>query len=299
MPNYKIVLFYNQYDQGFTETWYTQTTMTAGIFVYDPQWQSFFASAINFRGGGVSLVAARWSEIGNPRASYTWYAGAQFIEIGGTGQNDEPSAVDWLVKVNVSDGSSKHMYFRGLQASDVLRDPVTGGPKPSARLLAGLNTYMLWCNSLGLCIQRQQTTKENGALVNAQVIYVRQNLVQTEQSDVVLYTAPVMFGPPPYYVRFSNVPKNDMPGFPRNAPVQGLTVLAPFYVTVPWRYRANNSASTFPQNMRCIQLNYLYPAVGLPSFANGKLQSVNFLSRKTGRAFFVPRGRSRAVVTRR
>jgi hypothetical protein len=293
--NYKIVLFYNQYTQGFTETWYYTGTLAPYSFQSSP-WQTMFKAAIKFRGVGVSLVAARYSIIGAPHTAFTVFFGNLYTQpTQGITLPPDISAEDLLIKVSTENAQWKHMYIRGLQQSDTGRNPQTGGPMPSAFLTMNLQAYISAAWNIGLALQVQSTPVSNPAIVKYQVTQV--NPTAGVNSTTLTLSAPfVPIGTAPYYVLFHGVPKNDLPGFPKSCQVLAYTSPGGL-MTIPYRYRANTTPYD-PLKMSVYQLLYTYPVIAQPSYFNQTLQFINFLERKTGKAFFVPRGRVRPAVTR-
>ncbi len=295
--NYKIVLFYNQYQQGFTETWYYIGTLDTFSFT-NVLWDSFCSACWRLRAAGVTLVAARWSVVGAPRQSYTYFFGNKFnAPAQQIGLVPDISAEDLLIKINVAGGYSKHMYLRGLSQLDTGRSIITGGPKPSAALIQNVQAMITAAYNLGLCIQVQQTVASNPALPSAAVFMIAAATSNPEWSTLTLQTTLPLQGNPPYYVRFSGVPKNNVPGLPRTAQVLNYSAGPPPYIYIPYRLRAS-STDVYPPKMLATQLLYSYPTLLPGQIISGNLQLINFLSRKTGKAFFVPRGRTRAAINR-
>lgn len=298
MPSYKITLFYNQFTQGFTETWYATGSYTAGTFGL-PVMQDFFKAADDLRSPSCVLVAARWSQIGAPRNSFTKFFGAKFAStLSPSSSAPDLSAEDALVQIYATNGAKRHIYFRGLSAVNTPRNPVDGLPQPTAYLLNAINQYLFAAYQAQLAIQVQVTTVANPALPSTTVFSVIANPGNPEQSICSLSNPPTWVGGSPLYARFSRIPKNNLPGFPRTCEVQGVSAGPPYQITIPYRFRAG-TAIFAPQNMQFTQLLYTYPILLSPSNVDYSVQLVNFTERKTGRAFFVPRGRASTVITRK
>ena len=70
----KVVLFYNQYAEGFTETYYVNTTTSPYAYINSlTNKQLYFF--VGFRHSSVSLFAIRATTIGGSRTSYTYVYG--------------------------------------------------------------------------------------------------------------------------------------------------------------------------------------------------------------------------------
>ena len=296
--NYKIVLFYNQYQQGFTETWYFNGTLVPSFFLTS-SFNSVAQASMSFRHPAVTLIAARYSIDGQPRSTFTQFFGQKYaqspVQYSGT---PDPSSLDLLIKLYSVAGQYKHMYIRGLNQADTTRGFLVGDSRPSASLISGLQNYLSQAWSIGWGIKTAQTVFSNPALWQSQVQSVAPHAANPETSDVQTLTMPVFSGGPPFYVRFARVPHNDLPGFPRQCQVILYTSATPGVITVPWRYRANLSLTT-PQNMAVYQNIYSYWQLATPTQSLGYFQPLSFLERKTGKAFFTPRGRTRAAITRK
>jgi len=298
MPNnYKITLFYNQFTQGWTETWYYTGTLSPSYFTDTPL-PSLLFNSIQFRAVGTSLVAARYSIIGQPRSTFTTFFGNKYVTppVAG-GKPADVSAEDLLIKLLANGGATKHMYIRGLQWQDTQRDPETGLPDISAFLLQGLQQYLTSCFINQWAIQAQQNPFANPGLFNAQVVSIAPTAGNSEQSDLVINFAPVFAGTNPSVI-FHGVDKNDLPGFPRACPVVAYGNAPSPYIRIPYRFRAATNPY-LPQRLTLWQQLYTYQPILQPQVSSGQLQIINLLTRKTGKAFFVPRGRTRAAITRR
>lgn len=295
--NYKITLFYNQFTQGFTETWYYSGTLVPNYFA-STALNALFNASMAFRHPNVALVAARYSVVGSPRQTFTQFFSGKYGNPG-TIQSitPDPSSLDLLIKIYSVGGSFKHMYLRGLNQSDTYRNPNTGLSVPTANLQQAVTNYLSACYAQSWAIQQQQTVATDSGLYTANVLQVATNPAQEEQSLVTVSGTPVFAGAQPWYVRFARVPKNNLPGFPRICQVQGVVNGPPGVITIPYRFRAQASP-WFPQNMAVVQQLYTYPLIYAPVQAQGVFQFLSFLERKTGKAFFVPRGRTRVAINR-
>jgi hypothetical protein len=293
---YKITIFYNQYDQGWTETFYTNQTLTPNSFDF-PAFVKFLQASINIRGDGVYIYGARWTQLGAARVNYSELFEDTYAS-GATAGLEEVTAVDYVVKILNVQNQYRHLYLRGLPQVDVVRDEGSGAPKPTAALINGINKYIQAAAQLLLCLQTEQTVTTNPGLLTGGVVSIQANPANAEQSIVTLNQSPTFSGTAPYFVRFNRVPKNDVPGFPRECQALSAVVVSPFSIVIPYRYRAQNTV-TYPNNMTFTQQLSNYFQIVSPTTGNPGWSGVNFQERKTGRAFGVPRGRSRVVVSRK
>jgi hypothetical protein len=291
---YKIVIFYNQYTQGWTETFYTSQTMTFQSFS-QPPWTGLFANSIAMRAANTSIYGARWTNESNARVNFSQLFN-QYTSVAST-PGSEPSSLDWCIKLLCQTEQSRHIFIRGLYAPWVTRNSA-GQSVPTAQLLQAFQNYL---TSIVAC-QLQVKLLENPilfpALPQAQVLSIAPNPANAEQSLLTLSASLGLPISPPLYVRFLKIPRNDIPGFPVKCQVLGLSGAGNTIITVPWRFRASSTPFA-PQQMQVVQQLYTYSNIMQSSSLSPTWQTISFNERKTGKAFGVPRGRTRVAVSRR
>lgn len=283
----KIVVFYNQGAQGWTETYYSNTTVDPYTYLGTTLPDALLKRLVNFRHALTELVAVRVSDTITPRLSYTRsFIGAY---TGGfqkpTTDTPDVTSTDAVVKLVTSVGASRKIFVRGISDKDVERKP-NGIVNPSSYLLNGVREMVNALVSNQWCIRiqiRPPAAGYNWIPVDSVNTVGRFAVIKTPIDPQIVITNGGR-------VTFQGVPKDDLPGFPNQADVIGVSHVAPFSITIAYRVR-NSEAIYIPAKMRFVQLGYRY----VPIFA-GNFNS--FSEHKTGRAFGVPRGRASVTIRR-
>jgi len=294
MPS-KVVLFFNQDQQGWTETYYTNAVLTYQSF-NTPPWVNFFQKSMAMRGPGCYLYGARWTDEAATRVNYSQVFDFAYVSVASSGP--EVTAVDACLKLLTVNEYSRHLFLRGLYQPWVIRSPVNGAPSPAPALLLAITNYIIAMNQLGLCVKIVENPAVFPGLPNAQVLQVVPNPANGEQSILTLSQALGIATPPAAKVHFGRIPRNDLPGFPAACVLANQIAGPPPTIIVPWRYRASTPTYT-PQAMHVYASVFNYVQIAAPSAISPTWQLVSFQERKTGRAFGVPRGRARVALTRR
>ena len=282
----KLTLFFNMNQQGWTETWYHPSSLDPVAFINGLQ-DAFYQASVAFRGPNVLLYAIRASVVGT-RKNYSYplqrynYTGPPS---GGAGDYQEDVATDAVFKIYGQLGQKRHVFFRGLRDLDVEKT-LDGADNPSARLTKLVGLWIAQLAAYNLSIQ-YLVKPPNGGLVYYPVDIVAPFSATSPNSNLAV-PVPVPLGGTSGILLFQGIPRNDLPGFPKQVAPISQTGTTPNTVMIPYRYRAQ-TATYSPQKLKFCILTYAYDVVSFPEF-------VSFSERKTGRAFGASRGRSRVAV---
>lgn len=181
----KVVLFYNQYQRGWTETWYKPgnvvpfNVLTADVPI--------FSAAIAFRAPGTELYAVRYSDVDNPRRS-------SLVILQGYLDNRIPSSTrpdvvtTDAVYTIVSDlGAKRRISLRGLNDRDTVRLE-SGVDQLGPNLVALIPQYLNQVRSAGWLI-RLQSTPRNSALTFNPVFSLDENLTPRNTTAILCSNA--------------------------------------------------------------------------------------------------------------
>lgn len=287
----KVVLFFNGVEDGWTETYYSQVNDPFTLINSFPN--SFYTARASGLDKDSTFVAIRATNVAPPRLNYTLYLGNKYS---GTGTVLSPSQypavenTDALVQFIDILGNRKKTYIRGLPTSWPQLD-AQGNPNPPAPMLTFLTAWTNQLTKNALQLRNAQRPPAGAPalkwynVVNIQELSGSQSLsVLALDSD---YT-PVFDSVTP--IVFQGIPRNNAPGFPKQCvPTSASNTTGPT-VNVPWRFRAQGT-EIFPQKMRFCQLRYVYNQIA-------DYQFERFTTHKTGRPFFVPRGRAPVAIKR-
>lgn len=280
----KVVMFFNSYDRGWTETYYA--TGSSPI-AYAAQYLTLanLTPFISWRAADVTFYEVRISLIGSPRVTYSIVQGQlpQPQGVYGPTQPEGP-ADDALVLLRSTVGISRHLWLRGLQAS-MVQYATDGTDNPPALLLSTIASIVSGMQQCQLCIQNATIPLPNSGLWT-QVASAAPSA--GGPTNTTLTVAPASTLTPPYpALYFQGIPRNQMPGFPRTLiPI----AVAGGNVIVPWTYRSSTDPYVPPKLKYCT-LTDTYNAINNGSF-------VKYGIRKTGRPFGVPRGRTPVTIKR-
>ena len=194
------------------------------------------------------------------------------------------SSTDAFCALYDSNGKRRPLYVRGLNDIDVLRNS-TGLSNPSPGLIKALNNMLGQIYSLGWCIQWEQRPPTGGLIWNSVLT------VTADGNFSILGMQAVIAGliPGSTQIVFQGIPTDDLPGFPRIATVVGGVNGPPQTIIIPYRLRTAGAGPYLPTKLKCcVVVNQYTPITNL--------QFESFGERKTGRAFGVPRGRSRVKI---
>jgi hypothetical protein len=287
----KVVFFYNQGASGWTETYYsTQSTANGAVASITP---ALLKAAIACRAPGTQLFAIRGSVVDVlPRSSITLFFGNTYIVPPQAGDDKQPDIVGTDALMSLSGASfqpQRKLYLRGLNDFNTLRG-ASFNSEPTGLLIKGIDLMMKNVVACGLAI-RYGIRPPTSPLVWYPVLKVGPFGSSPNWSTVNVQGLPTWTAGT--QLLFEGVPKNHIPGFPRlgvlrvNAIPSTVTVGTTDLI-IPYLYRSDVD-EYHPPAMRVTQNVYGYAAIGGWQFES-------FTTHKTGRAFGVARGRSRAVV---
>ena len=289
----KIVTFYNEAQRGFTETWYYPGSSDPQLFLNQDILTNYFKATMAIRNPLVDLYAVRASVIGAPRQSYTRILTGRYPGTAKPGQEGpDVTSTDGVWKIVGTNFATRWIFFRGLNDSDILRNATTGVDQPSPQLVNAVNFYFSVIGAtLGWGVYQAQRAPAF-PVTFTRVISVADALPPSNFSLLTLPAAPNLDLTSPVQVVFKGVPKNNLPGFPRLATVVAQSNVAPFSITIAYRYRANTvqvSPAKMSYAVQKYQIQQLPVGAGVWVFERES-------ERKTGRPFGVPRGRAPVFV---
>jgi hypothetical protein len=292
----KVVVFYNQAERGWSETFYIPDSVPP-VTLNSTAWVSFLTAAIGLRAAPCVIKAVRITPIGVATVSQLYVTSSQYYSGGtnglGSGLLPDPSSTDAVFQLyNFALTTKRRIFVRGLPDAWVIRD-AQGNDLQAGTFITAYNKFFSGMTGLGGEIRR---TLPPGAPPN-QLISVQQvnahvtnpnwsTLTLAAASTYNLATNPIILS--------RGVPFDDLPGFPRRATVVALSDANPFTVTIAYRFR--NTQAVHPKNMRIQQTAYAYEFIKPATSTTGGWIFERFSEHKTGRPFGSLRGRSRALV---
>jgi len=282
----KVVIFYNQFSAGFSETWYLAGSSPV-IDTSQTLWKNFLKASIGCRATGTVITAIRFSTVEPPKRSFLVRLFGEYVAPVREGFAEiTPDVVSTTGVFTVTSGTSrKRIFMRGLPDEYVQRTN-TGQDEMINAALQATNRYFATAQRLGLSI-RQQVPAGGGGPVSYPVLSVRPDPANNHWSILTSNTQVLLAPGPQMFLRFNGIPFDDLPGFPRLATLVHTTAVAPFEATVPYRFR--NQETVTPSKMRfCQNVWEVQPTV--------EFVFDRWSERKTGRPFGVLRGRSRGLV---
>jgi len=286
----KITLFINQGQQGFTETFYSQVSASSWAWGNAGAVAWLIARAGMLAPGG-AIYGARVSQVGSPRQGYftPFYSAYSSTIPAGAPADTNPAIVSSDVQLALSDSTliyKRNFWLRGVPSHFVFRN-AGGFPVFDATSRMLIQTWWNATIALALQIEYQEVPPNGGTFAN-QVLSAAAHATNPNWTTLTLLNVPVFTVTPATTARFTGVPKDKLPGFPRLATVRAISSVAPFSVTVSYAYRGQNLI-TSPAKMIAINLVYNYATLNLY-----QLRRVS--DHKTGRPFGTLRGRVRAAV---
>lgn len=283
----KVVLFYNQSNRGWTETFFAPQDNPPGHV--EGIWTRIVKAAIRFRHPLTSLYGIRFSMLSGAKKSIFFPLSTKYKPDTGFNQST-PDLVgaDGVWQLRGQDYSKRAISLRGLYENAVerLQD---GTDKPSAELIKAVDLYLdtLAENSMAI---RVASTPNNSALISYDP--ERADFDPLNLAWVRIWYKTL--GGPGFAVgdavRFSSKFKFFMPGFPSVAKVRSITVDPP-YTKYSFDYTYRPSGSTNLVNCHTILAQYQYKTI-----TDWDFQRLS--TRDTGRPFGSLRGRSRTAVAR-
>ena len=190
-----------------------------------------------------------------------------------------------MLKFYGSAGYKKNLWVRGLADISIVRDTF-GNDKLPPFVANSINILLSNAQSAGLQIRFFQPPGAMG-FTKYPILGVQTHSDNNTWSDLLLDPNNPLLAAPPAQLRFFQIPHDDLPGFARQYNVVAATAVAPFALTVPYRYRGSGVYAT--RQMALMALGYGYDTVAGAEF-------IRFSDHKTGRPFGSLAGRTRALV---
>lgn len=283
MAQFKVVMFFQEFRQGWSEVWYfDQATITD----VRSKMQGVILGRQGVLDGDGVILAMRVSQLTGGPPLLTSLVAINLAGVRGdptlgppnSGPDVTPTAC--LMNVQTAAGKNRSLLIRGLSDDDVLRDDSTGQSAPHPGLSAALAVYRDTLIAAGASIRYQDQAQTKFG-----VIQVREFGADPTLTEIVTGVAPsVVAGDK---VRFFRVPKPTLPW------LKGVwTVVSTSAVgfTIEYVYPLKNDTPT--PEMKYQKVAYLTSPVSAMQFRE-------FRSRKTGRPFDLTRGRAVGIKFRR
>jgi len=283
----KLVFFYNQYDAGWSETYYvagSDPKLFAGTLT-----KQFLQNSVAFRSASTVLKAVRCTRIEPPRFAFLLrpYPSPQGQRAFASGEGPDVTSTDAVIQLNGQIGASRRVFMRGLYDADVQRDSF-GVDFMGPILSKGINLFVAGLMAYGTTI-RYLTRPPGGGLV-------WQSLFNIAASDFNPFWTSFILDPaiPAHAVgdtlSFTNIPSTRLPGFPRTAKIIRISVDAGI-LKYSINYALPGGVAPAPRGLRCTTL--------LPAFDPIiDWQFGRFSEHKTGRPFGSLRGRAKSRSVR-
>jgi hypothetical protein len=283
----KWTFFYNQTQQGWTETYFSNDSQPQPAV--DALTTTQLSNFIGFRAPLTGIYGIRATDLTNPRNSYFRPLNNVYLAPSlpyTTAPEPDPASTDLVVRVYDNSGKRKNVFLRGLRDLDIQRD-ATGFRQISAPFQTALSRWFNQCSKLGFVI-RSLVPPPLGGLAWQNVLQAQASLLGANFTELVVPAIPA-WAVPQAQIRFQGVNTNDLPGFPKTTIIAATDALTKT-VTIPVRWRSPAAVST--PKLRFTLIAYSFSA--WQGFQPG-----NFVSHKTGRPFGAQRGRSRVAVRSR
>ena len=220
MPT-KVVLYYNQLNAGFSETYYhpsADPVTLANNFAI-----GFYQKMVNFRSSDTVLEAARFSSTTPPRKSFLIRPYPKPQGTSGATGDVGPDVVSTtaVFALQSTDGATRRIFLRGLADQDVKRD-IFGNDTPSAGLRSGTDKMFLELFKQGFCIRVSNRPPNAGLTWQNIVLVGHTDATNSDSSYFVLDNQVVRFAKNDM-LQFNGVP-GDLPRFPRKAIITGVVL---------------------------------------------------------------------------
>lgn len=280
----KLVLYFNQFASGFSETYYHPSTNP--ITLADSLSNAFYQAAAAPRSVDTILVAARFSDTLPPRASTLVrpYPVAQGTRSGTLDVGPDVVSTDAVWLLTSSLGATRRLFMRGLADQDVRRD-IFGNDLPSATLRTLTYAWLQALFAAGFSIRTSQRPP-NAGLVWSPVIRVARDPESSARSSYFISTSATQLFTRGQSVQFNGVPKS-LPRFPRKAVITNAVRVDDVW----WyflQYGLPGGVFVDPPTMRVTPSSYAYSVISRWAFER-------FSEHKTGRPFGSLRGRARGA----
>jgi|KBSMisStandDraft_5_1062788.scaffolds.fasta_scaffold26541_7 hypothetical protein len=283
MPT-KMVLYYNQLNAGFSETYYhasNDPVTLANNFT-----SAFYQKMVKFRSTDTILEAARFSATTPPRKSFLIRPYPKPQGTSGATGDVGPDVVSTtaVFALQATDGSTRRIFMRGLADQDVKRDTF-GNDTPTANLISGTNAMFLELFKQGFSIRVSNRPPNAGLTWQNIVLVGHTDATNSNSSYFVLDNQVIRFAKNDV-VQFNGIPA-DLPRFPRKAVITGVVLdggVEKYYVD----YSLPGGVQVATGKMKVTMSTYSLATISLWQFER-------FSEHKTGRPFGSLRGRARVA----
>jgi hypothetical protein len=282
----KLVLFFNQYQAGWSETYYADGSDPRAFALTITE--RFMQNAVNMRNAATFLKAIRVTRIEKPRSSYLVRPKSpkQGMIVGNTlfatNGPDVPST-DAVILLQGQNAATRRIFLRGLNDVDITRDAF-GNDLLSTGLNAGVTLFVKGMIAYGFKI-RYMERPPNSGLAWQTVSRLSKDTTNDYNAEVKFIVDPVLAVGDT--ISFNGVPGNLLPRFPRNALILGKIIVGGV-ITYVVPYALPGGRAVEPKKMQGTRLLYQWSSIEDWAFER-------YSEHKTGRPFGSLRGRSRAV----
>lgn len=281
----KLTFFYNQYKQGFSETYYLNVTnpATAVTGLTD----KFLTAMTQFRSLATLLYAVRGQQIESPFRSFTRLVRGAFQGAVQTDPDAQPDviATTAVLQLVSQEATKRRLFLRGLPDDYVKRDAF-GNDLFVGTFKTQVQTMVKEMIAAQFAV-RKQTRPPIGGLAYARVELLSPDPANAAFTRLLL---PVTAGFTPVVgekISFRGIPAERLPNFPRINTVISQAVVAGA-LTVSIRYALPGALSVNPVRMTASNIIYAYEPISEFTFER-------FSQHKTGSPFGRLAGRKRAV----
>lgn len=283
MPT-KMTIFFNQYNAGFSETFYHLEEDPNALMALVPN--SLYQAAAKFRHTSVILKAVRFSKIGGARQSvlHRPYPKAQGTRYTVAEPGPDPVSTTAVYMLASTTGAKRRIWCRGLADIDVGRDAF-GNDIESTTLFGLRNLYFQELFDKLFQIQYLKRPPTDG-LIWEKIQSVGENVTSNPNRAYIRRAAPLPAWNRGDIISFNGI-SSDLPRFPRQTEIiSRITVGAIDYYEIA--YQLPGGIAVFPRNLRGTAKTTGFSRISLWNFER-------FGEHKTGRPFGSLRGRSRGV----
>lgn len=291
----KIVTFYQQGANGWTETWYHNASTIADFSTATPQFIGWLQASIAMRASDVSIIGSRISNEAPPKLAQPFYYNGTY---GPPSQSASfaPDVIATDAQYILFDSlyNKRFVTFRGL--SDLIKQFTPAGvPIVPAQLSALVNAYMIAAGTAGFRLKIANKPGQAGVVQYALAL-VGPSATNENWSTITLAPGSAFAPTVGEKIIFHGINRDYIPGFPLKSQVMSVGAAPPVTFDIPYRYRSQTNTYA-PTKAFVSALSYSYNNFAPQTSANVyPWQFTRFSERKTGRPFGVTRGRSRAVV---
>ena len=295
----KLVLFFQQVQSGWSETWYYLGSSDPRQCIIDQLTSDNLQKMVTFRHPLTYLIGARATALTGSKNSYSVQYADRYkgTKVSTYSLGPDPVSTDAVVAVDAVQVGRKRMFVRGLNDDDVNRDK-NGFPDPSSYLLQGVANYIntMQASNMGI---RILTQPPNGGLVWYPCIKVSPVTGDIGHTDIITSKAVGAEIQEGGQVRFGRIPFDELPGFPANPRVVAVNPGGNNGVRIAYYLREQATITT--TYLQMTGLAYTYVAVNKVAIRANTTSITpvlieRFSEHKTGRPFGQLRGRVRVKV---